>query len=188
MIPPQGFRHAVDLLLKNRARHHHADSEQLARELVALGDDMKAPPEFAAWVIAEYERVFQRPAPAVLAQLGSTTAREPERRDLFLIYVPEDRLPIAAPLAVELAKRRVSVAFSQYEVESAADLASAFARGLHAHRAGAVLVTPDFLRRGLSAPAPDDRLTILGQTTASPAQAEALALWLSEFHTKSIHF
>ncbi len=31
-----------------------------------------------------------------------------EPRDLFLIYVPEDRLPIAAPLAVELTKRRVS--------------------------------------------------------------------------------
>ena len=74
MIPPQGFRHAVDLLLKNRARHLPADAEQLARDLVALGEDMKARPEFAAWVIEEYERVLQRPAPALLAELGGTLA------------------------------------------------------------------------------------------------------------------
>ena len=182
MEPPQGFRHAVDLLLKNRVRTLQADPEQLARDLVALGDDMRARPEFAAWVIAEYERVLQQPAPALLAQLGRKLAPEPERRDLFLIYVPEDRLPVAAPLAVELAKRRVSVAFSEFEVESEPQLASAVTRGLQCHRAGALLLTPDFLRRGLSQPPSDGRLTMLSRTIASVAQAEALVLWLSQFH------
>jgi hypothetical protein len=188
MLPPQGFRHAVDLLLKHRARRRDRDADQLARELVALGEDMKAPPEFAAWVIEEYERVFQQPAPALLRALGGTPAREPERRELFLIYVPEDRLPIAAPLAVELAKRRVSVAFSEYEVESATQLTTALERGRHVHRAGAVLVTPAFLHRGLPEPAPDDRLAVLGHTTLLPAQAEGLILWLSKIHTKSADF
>ena len=81
-------------------------------------------------------------------------------------------------LAVELAKRRISVAFSEYEVESEPQLATALERGLHAHRAGAVLLTPAFLHRGLSRPASDDRLAVLGQTSSSVAQAEALALWL----------
>ena len=184
MLPPQGFRHAVDLLLKNRALHMHSDPEQLARELIALAEDMKAPPEFAAWVIQEYERLLQRPAPAVLAGLGGTVPRAPERRDLFLVYVPEDRLPIAAPLGVELAKRGVSVAFSEYEVESEPELASVLARGLEAHRAGAVLVTPDFLRRKLARPQPDQRVAVLGHPTSPIAQAEALTLWLSRIHTK----
>jgi hypothetical protein len=180
MLPPQGFRHAVDLLLKNRARRPHGDADQLARELVALGKDMKAPPEFAAWIIEEYERVFHQPAPALLRELGGTPAREPEHRELFLIYVPEDRLPIAAPLAVELAKRRVSVAFAEYEVDSATQLTTALARGRRIHRAGAVLVTPAFLHRGLCQPVPDDRLAILGHMISPPAQAEDLILWLSK--------
>src|SRR6476619_4033790 len=90
-IPPQGFRHAVDLLLKNRLRAPSVDADALARELVALGDDMKAPPAFAAWVIEEYERVLQRPAPPLLARLGSNFASQVQRCDLFLVYVPEDR-------------------------------------------------------------------------------------------------
>jgi hypothetical protein len=188
MIPPQGFRHAVDLLLKNRVRHLHVDAEQLALELVALAEDMKAPPEWAAWVIAEYERVLQRPAPVSLATLSATKAVVTERCDLFLVYVPEDRLPLAAPLAVELAKRRVKVGFSQYEVESEPALDSAMARGLHACVAGAVLVTPNFRGRGLAPPSPCDRLLVLGQLTSPPAQAEALALWLFKFNTKNANF
>jgi len=183
MIPPQGFRHAVDLLLKNRLRTPPVDPEQLARDLVALGSDMKAPPSFAAWVIEEYERVLLQPAPSVLSQFGGTLPRQPERRDLFLVYVPEDRLPLAAPLAVELAKRRVSVAFSEFEVESAEQLAAAISEGLRVHRAGALLLTPDFLRRGLSRPRVDERLSVLAQTLSSPAQAEGLVVWLSRFHT-----
>jgi hypothetical protein len=179
MIPPQGFRHAVDLLLKNGARSVPLDAERLSRDLVALGDDMNASPGFAGWVIAEYERVLRQPAPALLGQIGRRFSPVPERRDVFLIYVPEDRLPLAAPLAVELAKRRVGVAFSEYEVESEAQLASALARGLSLNRAGLVLVTPDFRRRTLPEPAPDPRLKILAQAASPAAQADQLAAWLS---------
>jgi len=188
MLPPQGFRHAVDLLLKNRARQADVDPEQLARDLIALAEDMKAPPEFGPWVIEEYERLLQRRAPAVLDVLGRTVVRSPERRDVFLVYVPEDRLPIAAPLGVELAKRGISVAFSEYEVESEPQLAAALARGLLAHRAGAVLATSGFLRRGLIRPEPADRLAILGHTTSPTAEAEGLTRWLSKIHTKNSQF
>ena len=183
IVPPQGFRHAVDLLLKNRCRQLPVDVEALARELVALADDMNADPSFAAWVIEEFQRLVLQPAPPVLAQLGSQAARGPERRDLFLIYVPEDRLPIAAPLAVELAKRRVSVAFSDFEVESETQLAAARARGRALHRAGALLLTPDFRRRGLAEPPSDPHLTILGHPTSPSVQAEGLVRWLSTFRT-----
>jgi hypothetical protein len=183
VIPPQGFRHAVNLLLKNRVRTFRTDAEEVARDLVALGDDMHAPPEFRAWVIAEYERVLQRSAPAMLERLGHSR-REPEPRDLFLIHVPEDRLPVAAPLAVELAKRRISVAFSGYEVESEAQLASAVSHGLDTNRAGAVLLTPDFLRRGLPEPAAEPRLKILDPRIPSGTQAEGLVAWLSRINTE----
>lgn len=190
LLPPQGFRHAVDLLLKNRVRNVQGDADSLAQELVALGEDMKATPDFAAWVMAEFERVFQRPAPASLAQLGATRDHKEEPRDLFLIYVPEDRLPIAAPLAVELAKRRVSVAFSEYEVDSDAQLTAAVARGLRQHRAGVVLSTPDFFRRGLPQPPADRRLTILAPANSSfsSGAAEALVRWLSKFNTQNLDF
>jgi hypothetical protein len=181
-IPPQGFRHAVDLLLKNRLRTLSVDAEALARELVALGDDMKAPPAFAGWVIKEYERVLQRPAPPLLAELGGNFAAQQARRDLFLVYVPEDRLPIAAPLAVELTKRGTSVAFSGFEVESHEQLASAVDRGLAVHGAGAMLPTADFLRRGLRTLS-DGRLLVLDPAASSPTQAEALIRWLSELPT-----
>ena len=52
---------------------------------------------------------------------GNATRGRSTTRDLFLIYVPEDRLPLAAPLAIELTKRRVSVAFAGYEVATAAE-------------------------------------------------------------------
>jgi hypothetical protein len=183
VVPPPGFRHAVNLLLKNSVRMLHVDAEQLARDLVALGTDMKAPPEFAAWVAAEYERVLRRPAPETLAQLGQQLRTTPDRRDLFLVYVPEDRLPVAAPLAVELTKRRISVAFSEYEIESESQLASAVIRGLHANRAGTVLVTEAFRRRQWREPSADVRLKILGEMIPPAAQAEALIAWLSTIHT-----
>ena len=172
----------MDLLLKNRLRTRSVDAEALARELLALGDDMKAPPAFAAWVIEEYERILQRPAPPLLAHLGRNFPPLAERRDLFLVYVPEDRLPIAAPLAVELTKRGTRVAFSDFEVESHEQLAAAVDRGLAIHGAGAMLRTPEFLRRGLMALS-DRRLLVLHPATSSPPQAEAVIRWLSEFHT-----
>ena len=81
-----------------------------------------------------------RPARAVLARVASRTP-DIEPRDLFLIYVPEDRLPVAAPLAVELTKRRVSVAFADYEVATAQQLTEAVAHGLAHHRAAVVVFT-----------------------------------------------
>jgi hypothetical protein len=77
---------------------------------------------------------------------------------------------------VELAKRGISVAFSEYEVESEPQLAAALARGLLAHRAGAVLVTSGFVHRGLIRPEPADRLTILGHTTSPTSEAEVWPL------------
>jgi hypothetical protein len=183
VVPPQGFRHAVDLLLKNGARKSPVDADQLARDLLALSDDMKAPPEFSPWVVSEYERVLQRPAPALLDQIGQNSPREPERRDLFLIYVPEDRLPIAAPLAVELTKRRISVAFSGYEIESAPELESVLAYGLEVNKAGAVLATADFRRRQLPEPSPSPRVKVLAELVRPTAQAEDLVIWLSKIHT-----
>jgi hypothetical protein len=178
VIPPQGFRHAVDLLLKNSARTFRTNLEEVARDLVALGEDMKAAPEFAGWVIAEFERVLQRPAPALLRQLGQTLPRDVERCDLFLLYVPEDRLPVAAPVAVELTKRRIAVAFSDYEVENELQFASAIARGLNANLGGAVLQTPNLLRRGWHPPEPNSRLMILDRIVAPAVQAEELAAWV----------
>lgn len=182
VLPPQGFRHAVELLLKQGARDLHHDPEQLARELVALGEDMNAPAEFGAWVMAEYERLLQTAAPATLTRFGRKSAGEPAH-DLFLIYVPEDRLPLAAPLAVELAKRRISVAFAGYEVDSGPQLTAAIARGLRLHRAGAVLKTPAFLRRNLPEPEADTRLQMLKPSTRATAEAERLIEWLSRIHT-----
>jgi hypothetical protein len=85
----------------------------LARDLAALADDMRAAPESAEWLLAEYARsveqlphAFDRAAARANASviLAGVAARRPavETRDLFLVYVPEDRLSVAAPLAVEL--------------------------------------------------------------------------------------
>jgi hypothetical protein len=116
--------------------------------------------------------------------------REQEHADLFLIYVPEDRLPIAAVLAVELAKRRVRVAFSQYEVESEYQLTSSIVEGLALHGAGVLLLTSEYQRRGWAEPPAQPRfmvfrLAALGHTTSVTRSAEDLARWLSTFDTKS---
>ena len=138
-IPSQGFRHAATLLLTNGARGIPAGAapetiraalERLAHDLVALADDTRAPAEASDWLIAELNTTIDRlpqsfdradaksAGAAVLARVASRTPGI-EPRDLFLIYVPEDRLPVAAPLAVELTKRRVSVAFADFEVATA---------------------------------------------------------------------
>jgi hypothetical protein len=175
VIPPQGFRHAVDLLLKSALRRRPVDAKQLAKELVALGDDMKASPECTEWVIAEFERLVTRPAPEVLHTFGRNRRDDIEPRDLFLVYVPEDRLPIAAPLAVELVKRGVSVAFSEYEVAGRDEMFTAIEQGLARHRAGAVLFTAAFERRpwGREA-AGGPRLLILRDTSSAVLVAERL--------------
>jgi hypothetical protein len=182
VIPPQGFRHAVDLLLKNGSRSGGLDTDRVARDLLALSDDMKARPEFAEWTMAEFERVLRTPAPAILRGVGQTH-RVTELRDLFIVYVPEDRLPMAAPLAVELAKRGLQVGFSEFEVESQEQLERAMTDGLFTSRVGVLFITPDFLRRGLRAPAEHDRLKVIGQMTSAIRPAEVIARWVSTFKT-----
>ena len=126
-IPSQGFRHAATLLLTGRARaiaaetsadSIHAAVERLAHELVALAGDMRAPAEASHWLNDELDAMLTRlpqafdretaksTAAAILARTADS-GRHVERCDVFLVYVPEDRLPIAAPLAIELSKRRV---------------------------------------------------------------------------------
>lgn len=196
-LPSQGFRHAATLLLTNRARaipgHASGDAvanaiAQLARDLVALADDTRATAEAAPWLIAEFTRTVdrlphtfdredaKRAGTAVLAALAQR-APVVEPRDLFLIYVPEDRLPIAAPLAVELSKRRVSVAFAEYEVASSDELAAALQRGLSHHRGGAILLTPAFERTaGAGPPAETRRVRILRPPDLDTAISD-LASW-----------
>jgi hypothetical protein len=178
-VPSQGFRHAVDLLLKNGMRASKTP-RQLAEDAAALADDMKAPRQAAEWVAAEFERLLGHEVPVgdILARIGANqTITSP--RDLFLLYVPEDRLSIAGPLAVELAKRRVSVAFSEYEVASREDLDAAVERGLARNRAGALLATPDFERKPWRSEPDNPRLLILRSTAHPALVAEQLVTWLS---------
>ncbi len=194
-IPPQGFRHAAALLLTNRVRaiphdaspHLIADAlARLADELVALAADTRVSAEAKDWLRDEYGRAIDRlphafdvaaakaHAGLVIARVSAGT-RETERRDLFLVYVPEDRLPLAAPLAIELTKRRVSVAFSEYEVGSQEELATAVEHGMANHGAGVLLQTLGFERAGLRlAPPLPDRLTILNRPE-EPSTAGDLA-------------
>jgi hypothetical protein len=197
-IPPQGFRHAATLLLLNSARVLPADASseststalsQLAHDLVALADDTRAPAETSVWLIAEIHTVIDRlpqsfdrdaakaDVAAVIARVASR-APQIESRDLFLIYVPEDRLSVAAPLAVELTKRRVSVALAEYEVATGEQLTAAVARGLADHRGGVVLRTRAF-DRGQWPPVPvDDRLRIL-RDPADVTTVMDLAKWVT---------
>jgi hypothetical protein len=130
--------------------------EGLAHDLVALADDLHASPESIEWLITEFNRLVDRLPSAFDRESAKTSAatalkcvgRSPnaDTRDLFLIYGPQDRLPIAAPLAVELTKRRVSVAFAEFEVSSGAQVAAALEHGLSRHRGGVILATPAFER------------------------------------------
>ena len=174
-VPPQGFRHAAVLLLTSRARALAPGAsrealaealERLARDLAGLADDMRAAPESVDWMISEYRRVVDRMpqdfdraramaiATPIIGRVAQRTAPV-EPRDLFLVYVPEDRLPVAALLAVELVKRRISVAVADYEVATGGQLAAALHDGLRRHRAGVVLRTAAFAGRGWDLELPD---------------------------------
>ena len=194
-IPPQGFRHAATLLMTQSARALSADAstvatitglERLARELVELTVDMRAPADAADWLIAEFnttidhlpqsfDRASAKAAGAAILARMTMRAADADGRDLFLIYVPEDRLPVAAPLAVELTKRRMSVAFAEYEVATALEFVGAVAHGLAVHRRGAVLWTTAFDRAGWELPAETDRLRILREPKVHSAVATLIA-------------
>jgi hypothetical protein len=205
-IPSQGFRHAATLLLTNSARvipagaspeSIRASLERLAHDLAALADDTRAPPEAADWLIAELHTTIDRlpqlfdredaksAGAAVLARVASRTP-DIEPRDLFLIYVPEDRLPVAAPLAVDLTKRRVSVAFADFEVASAQQFTEAVAHGLAHHRGGVVLCTRSFERMQLQPATPaNDRIRIL-RHPESPSAVSELAAWASQLRAGGV--
>jgi hypothetical protein len=202
VMPPQGFRHATALLVTQGCRAIPAEASAdtvasalaaLAGDLAALADDMRAAPEWGEWLLAEYVRVvdqlphtFDRAAARAKASgiLARVAARrlEVDTRDLFLVYVPEDRLPIAAPLAVELAKRRISVALD-YEVATREQLSAALEHGLEHHRAGVILNTRAFERLDCGLPLREsDRLRVLND--CSPAvTAGQLADWIRRTHS-----
>ena len=199
-IPSQGFRHAATLLLTNSARGIPAGAspesiraalERLSHDLVALADDTRAPAEASDWLIAELHTTIDRlpqsfdredaksAGASVLARVASRTpAIEP--RDLFLVYVPEDRLPVAAPLAVELTKRRVSVAFADFEVATAQQFTAIVAHGLAHHRGGVVLCTRAFERmHSPPAASANERVRIL-RNPESPSAVSDLVTWVSQ--------
>jgi hypothetical protein len=169
----------IPSLLKNGIRASKTP-RQLAEDVAALADDMKAPQQAAEWVAVEFERLLGREFPVreILARIGRNRAKA-EPRDFFLIYVPEDRLSVAGPLAVELAKRRVRVAFSEYEVASREELDAAVELGLARNRAGALLVTPDFERKPWRYEPNNPRLLILRNAAHPAIVAEQLVTWLS---------
>jgi hypothetical protein len=182
-VPPQGFRHAATLLIANGVRaippdaspaETHGAVERLAHDLVSLVDDMQMSADAVGWLTTEldvaidrFPQSFDRNAArssgaSILARVRTNPLRF-GRSDLFLIYAPHDRLPLAAPLAVELTKRRVSVAFASYEVATADEFTAAMAHGLTHHRGGLVLWTSSLERAQAVAPLEDDRVRVIRQ-------------------------
>lgn len=176
--PRSGLRHAARLLLTSRAKALASTTPgqdilpalaQLAHDLVALARDMRAGSESASWLLDEYGNTVGRlpnvldqeeplaVARAIISQVESFTYHA-DRRDVFLIHVPEDRIGAAARLAIEMTKRRLTVAMAEYEVISANDLEEAIDRGLRDHTAGLVVDSVDFQRRQLPVPGPHPRL------------------------------
>ena len=204
-IPKQGLRHAATLLIRQRCQAIAADAPlehviealaQLARDLVALAGDMHAAPESADWLFAEYagtidhlphgidRDAMKQRGRAILDGIASGKPQI-EPRDLFLVFVPEDRLSIAAPLAIDLVKRRVSVAFSQYEVTTAGEFDAAVQDGLTHHRAGAVLWTSAFERATRDVRlAESDRLRVIRECHNPEIGAE-LAAWARQLSVQN---
>jgi hypothetical protein len=202
-IPKQGLRHAATLLVRQRCEAIAADAPaehvgeallQLARDLVALARDMHSPPESADWLFAEYAATIDRLPHAIDRDALKNRARKivdeivpaaTQPRDLFLVFVPEDRLAVAAPLAIDLVKRRVSVAFSEYEVTTAEEFHAAVQNGLTHHRAGAVLWTSAFERARWDVRLPvTDRLRVIRECH-HPEVAAELAAWARRFNVQN---
>jgi hypothetical protein len=164
--------------------------------LVSLADDMRASADTAAWLIAELNATIDRlphsfdrvaakaEAAATLERVASRTPHI-ERRDVFLIHIPEDRLPVAAPLAVELTKRRVSVAFAEYEVRTADEFTAAVTQGLARHGGGVILQTRAFDRSPWPPLAPDDRIRIV-RTPLPVSIVSDLAAWANRLRLSKI--
>jgi hypothetical protein len=203
----KGYRHAVTLLLANGLKALPSQAPpalvaevltRLARDLVALADDMRVLPDEAAWTSQEYSGAVDRTASLfshradgdlahviehtrtrateILSDIGKH--RSPDTgRDLFLLYVPEDRLPLAAPLAIELTKRRFTVAFSDYEVDTPDQMLQRREQGLERHLAGLFLDTPAIARRRWTSPLATDRFRV-GAPGSPEIAVDALCQWL----------
>ena len=209
-----GYRHAVSLLLTNGIRGLPHDGSpvlvaevlaRLARDLVALADDMRAPAEAVQWTTEEYANVLARArltfshradadfahvfetaaarGAEILEAIARNTPRDDKPRDVFLMYAPQDRLPIAAPLAIELTKRRVTVAFSDYEVATCDQLIQCLAHGLEHHRAGVLLATAQVMRNGWKLPDETDRFRVLRPTNTLTCTTD-LIVWLTNIKAR----
>jgi hypothetical protein len=208
-LPSQGFRHAATLLLTNSIRSLPPDRsptivdealQRLARDLVALAEDMNAPAEAADWTAEEYRRTLERASQmlshradadvqhvlesarvrsaAIREAIGRTGTPNNAHRDLFLMYVPEDRLPVAAPLAIELIKRRFSVAFSDFEVTTNDEMIEGIERGLKRHRAGLLLNTAAVARKAWAVPVPTNRFRAVRPADLASTVAD-ISAWLA---------
>jgi hypothetical protein len=194
--PRSGLRHAARLLLTSRARALSSDTarrdiapalEQLAHDLVALARDMRAGGDAGPWLLEEYRRTIEQlpfgldgdehmaRAEAIIGGVASLRFAV-DRRDLFIIHVPEDRVALAAPLAIELIKRRLTVALVEYEVAVADELPAAVQRGLTEHRAGIILRTRDYQRRRFPAIEPHPRIRLI-EAEREPPVAEDVIAW-----------
>jgi hypothetical protein len=173
---------------------------QMARDLVALADDTRSGADVRDWMINEYTGALDRLRQTFSDRLDgdSTQLLEAARsagveilggidkhlpadiqpRDLFVMYVPEDRLPVAAPVAIELAKRRFTVAFSDYEIATTQQMTERLDYGMRHHRAGILLVTPEFARKNWLIPAATERFRVVKPVSAV-AVANELAMWLN---------
>jgi hypothetical protein len=168
----------------------------LAHDLVALARDMRIAHDPSDWLLAQFGRsIDQLPqsfdlhsAKASVARIfrEMATSRSPvEVRDLFLVYLPEDRLPIAAPLAIDLVKRRVSVAFSEYEVATPEELEAAVQRGLKQHRGGVVLWTTALQRSRWDIHLPETERLRVVRDSDWPRMAVEIANWAQHLRARS---
>jgi len=206
-VPTHGYRHAATLLLTNSVRLLPADASpalvseallRLARDLVDLASDTRASADALEWTVDAYSSALDRVQvsfshrtdgdfPKLLDTLKTRGAEILEAiahirnddtpRDLFMMYLPEDRLPIAAPLAIELTKRRFTIAFSDFEISTHEEMLAAVEHGLARHLAGILLVTPAFDRRGWAAPLRTSHFRLL-RPDAIQATADNVAAWL----------
>jgi hypothetical protein len=173
---------------------------QLARDLAALADDTRAPATEVEWSTSAYSAMVDRGAMTfshrsdgdfprvfdsakargvdILRSLWPDRTSDTTPRDLFVMYLPEDRLPLAAPLAIELTKRRFTVAFSDYEIDSPEEMAACMERGLKIHKAGVLLLTPAVERSHWPVSFRTDRFRLV-RPDSLQFLADDLARWLT---------